>query len=200
MEDELTELLIGRSQRDEAPVKQRIWDACLILHARSERYERLVGGPDIDNKIRLERQHRFKVCRITAPGNAPNFRPPADVRQHVSALFWTVGSTGASVYSRMAAGGPAGNTRSTRACIGTDRPALSSTIAARALPGISRHHLPIITAEALMTAQASSPTRRLRSATASLVIEDVTMTPPPISMRTWDVVAPFATSTIFPLS
>src|SRR5262245_29228503 len=65
---------------------------------------------------------------------------------------------------------------------------------------VKPHHLPIITSEALMTAQASSPARRLRSATASLVMEDVTMTPPPISMRIWDVVAPFATSTIFPLS
>jgi len=66
---------------------------CLFDPARAQRaIRRLVGGPDIDNKIRLERQHRFKVCRITAPGNAPNFRPPADVRQHVSALFWTVGA------------------------------------------------------------------------------------------------------------
>jgi len=60
--------------------------------------------------------------------------------------------------------------------------------------------LPIITSDALMTAQASSPFLRARSATASLVIEDVTMTPPPMSMRIWEVVAPFTTSTILPLS
>src|ERR1019366_6205105 len=61
-----------------------------------------------------------------------------------------------------------------------------------------RRHLPIITSEALTTAQASSPFWRARSATASLVIEDVTMTLPPISTRTWEVVAPLTTSTIFP--
>src|SRR5262244_2948689 len=51
-----------------------------------------------------------------------------------------------------------------------------------------------------MTAQASSPVLRLRSATASFVIADVMTIPLPMSIRTWDVVAPFLTSTILPLS
>jgi hypothetical protein len=38
---------------------------------------------------------------------------------------------------------------------------------------VERHHLPIITSEALMTAQTSSPFASERSATASLVIDDV---------------------------
>src|SRR5262249_1525513 len=59
---------------------------------------------------------------------------------------------------------------------------------------------PIMTSDALMTAQASSPVLRLRSATASFVIEDVMTIPLPMSIRTWDVVAPFLTSTILPLS
>src|SRR5580704_5125560 len=37
------------------------------------------------------------------------------------------------------------------------------------------------------------------SSTASLVIEAVTIWPPPISTRTWEVVAPFFTSTTVPL-
>src|SRR5262249_1480140 len=59
---------------------------------------------------------------------------------------------------------------------------------------------PIMTSDALMTAQASSPVLRLRSATASFVIEDVITIPLPMSIRTWDVVAPFLTSTILPLT
>src|SRR5262249_45454503 len=62
------------------------------------------------------------------------------------------------------------------------------------------HHTPIMTSDALMTAQASSPVLRLRSATASFVIADVMTIPLPISIRTWDVVAPFLTSRILPLS
>src|SRR5262245_29500321 len=65
---------------------------------------------------------------------------------------------------------------------------------------IVRHHTPIMTSDALMTAQASSPVLRLRSATASFVIAEVMTIPLPISIRTWDVVAPFLTSTILPLS
>src|SRR5262249_52791438 len=61
-------------------------------------------------------------------------------------------------------------------------------------------HTPIMTSDALMTAQASSPVSRLRSATASFVIADVMTIPLPISIRTWDVVAPFLTSMILPLS
>src|SRR5262249_30081467 len=57
-----------------------------------------------------------------------------------------------------------------------------------------------MTSDALMTAQASSPVLRLRSATASFVIADVMTMPLPMSIRTWDVVAPFLTSTILPLS
>ena len=45
------------------------------------------------------------------------------------------------------------------------------------LAGLRRRYLPIITSDALMTAQASSPFCRARSATASLVIDAVTMTP-----------------------
>src|SRR5262249_55684608 len=61
-------------------------------------------------------------------------------------------------------------------------------------------HTPIMTSDALMTAQASSPVLRLRSATASFVIADVMMIPLPMWIRTWDVVAPFLTSRILPLS
>src|SRR5262249_47736156 len=62
------------------------------------------------------------------------------------------------------------------------------------------HHTPIMTSDALMTAQASSPALRLRSATASFVIADVMTVPLPMSILTCDVVAPFLTSTILPLS
>ena len=96
----------------------------------------------------------------------------------------------------------------------TPQRALSLTVAARAYRGASRLaerpvisarrlqdiHTPIMTSDALMTAQASSPALRLRSATASFVIADVMTIPLPISIRTWDVVVPFLTSTILPLS
>jgi len=48
------------------------------------------------------------------------------------------------------------------------------------------HHTPIMTSDALMTAQVSSPALRFRSATASFVIPDVMIIPLPISIRTWD--------------
>src|SRR5262249_34022326 len=200
--------LIGRGQRDEVPVKQGIGDAGLILHARSERYECLAGRPDIDNKVGLEREHCFKICRITAPGDAPDFRPPANVRQHVEALLRMVGSRPAeqqigrkriqqdgrwrtggkyTLDARRHRYGPSGTvhdgcrTRSIRYqqnCCQTPKESAS----------VEPHHLPTITSEALMTAQASSPALRSRSATASLVIEAVMMSPPPISMLTCDVV------------
>ncbi|MND09050.1 hypothetical protein D3C83_320970 [compost metagenome] len=46
-------------------------------------------------------------------------------------------------------------------------------------------------------AEAAMPTLSFNSSTASLVIEAVT-TAPPMSIVTWDVVAPFFTSTILP--
>src|SRR5262249_8582587 len=66
-----------------------------------------------------------------------------------------------------------------------------------AVPG---RHTPIMTSDALMTGQASSPALRLRSATASFVIADVMTIPLPMSTRIWDVVVPFLTSMILPLS
>src|SRR5262249_44759597 len=49
---------------------------------------------------------------------------------------------------------------------------------------VSRSHLPIITSDALIMAQASSPFWSPRSATASFVMDAVIVTPCPISMRT----------------
>ena len=49
-----------------------------------------------------------------------------------------------------------------------------------------------------MTTVTALPTLMPSSSTASLVIEEVTMLPP-ISTRTWEVVAPFLTSTTVPL-
>src|SRR6202000_1598335 len=64
--------------------------------------------------------------------------------------------------------------------------------------GVLRCYLPTITSEALMIAVAVSPTFSPRSSTASLVIEDVRITPLPISIRTWAVVWPFCTSLTVP--
>src|SRR5215831_14174893 len=58
----------------------------------------------------------------------------------------------------------------------------------------------MITSDALITAQASSPFLSPSSATASLVIDDVIATPCPISVSTCEVVAPFVTSTTLPFS
>src|SRR5262245_64694662 len=54
--------------------------------------------------------------------------------------------------------------------------------------GGQSHHFAIITSEALTTAKTSSPFAIARSSTASLVMDDVTMIPPPMSIRTWAVV------------
>src|SRR5262249_23910940 len=64
----------------------------------------------------------------------------------------------------------------------------------------ARSYFAIITWDALMIAQTSSPFVRPSSATASLVIADVTITPWPISTLTCEVVAPVITSMILPLS
>ena len=62
-----------------------------------------------------------------------------------------------------------------------------------------RRYLPIITSEALTTTVTVSPTASSRSSTASLVMEEVTMLPPPMSTRIWAVVWPLARLTIWPL-
>src|SRR5260221_9207768 len=57
----------------------------------------------------------------------------------------------------------------------------------------------IMTSEAFMTTVTWPLALMPKSSTASLVIEDVTICPLPISTRTCEVVAPFLTSTTVPL-
>ena len=57
-------------------------------------------------------------------------------------------------------------------------------------PGRHAAYFATITSDALITAIASSPTFSASSSIASLVIEEVTTTPWPISIRTWPVVSP----------
>src|ERR1700722_12867025 len=57
----------------------------------------------------------------------------------------------------------------------------------------------IMTAEAFTTTVTWPLALMPSSSTASLVIEEVTIWPPPISTRTCEVVAPFLTSTTVPL-
>src|SRR5262244_3482893 len=69
---------------------------------------------------------------------------------------------------------------------------------------LSRHghraqSLATMTSEALITAYAGSPAFRPSSSTASLVMDEVMMVPPPTSIFTWAVVAPRFTSRILPL-
>src|SRR6201986_4300697 len=56
-----------------------------------------------------------------------------------------------------------------------------------------------MTSEALITTVTCSFALRPSSSTASLVIDEVTTWPPPISTRICEVVAPFLTSTTVPL-
>ncbi len=60
-------------------------------------------------------------------------------------------------------------------------------------------YLATMTSDALMTAIASSPTFSDRSSIASLVMDEWTVTPLPMSMWTWPVVCPFWTRVIRPL-
>src|ERR1700736_5963494 len=57
----------------------------------------------------------------------------------------------------------------------------------------------IITSDALITTVTLPLALMPRSSTASLVIEEVTIWPPPISTRTCEVVAPFLTLMTVPL-
>src|SRR5262249_58849795 len=61
------------------------------------------------------------------------------------------------------------------------------------------YSLPTITSEALMMAAARSPFFSRSSRMASIVIEAVTIAPPPMSSFTWPVVAPRTTWTPRPL-
>src|SRR5262249_41564605 len=97
---------------------------------------------------------------------------------------------------RHRASGPVGHGRGTRQARRKQRGCESGPSRA----AIEQHHTPTMTSEALMTAHASSPFLRLRSATASLVIAALITMPWPMSMWTWEVVVPFLTSTILPLS
>src|SRR5262249_62401600 len=60
---------------------------------------------------------------------------------------------------------------------------------------VEQDQTPTMTSDALITAHASTPGLRPRSATASFVIEAVMTTPWPMSIRTCDVVTPGLTST-----
>ena len=43
-------------------------------------------------KIGLERDHAFEIGSVTPPGDAADFRPSANIRQHVGAFLRTVGT------------------------------------------------------------------------------------------------------------
>src|ERR1700691_3751812 len=67
-------------------------------------------------------------------------------------------------------------------------------------PNQPPHHFATITSDALMIAATASPGLSARSSTASLVIDAVTITPLPMSMRTWAVVWPFRASITRPFN
>src|SRR5262249_14692 len=192
----------------------------LLLHAVGERDVGRVHAADVEDEIGFEREHDFEIGRIAAPGDAPHFGPAADVGQEEFAFLRPVRTRPADEQvgreriekdrRRRARGkdgveggrhqdGAAGAVAHGRGLYapGCEQNGGESRNKRAAVPG---RHTPIMTSDALMTAQALSPTLRLRSATASFVMADVMTIPLPMSIRIWDVVVPFLTSMILPLS
>src|SRR6516162_9873222 len=218
--DQCAERAVAQRNALETAVEQCVGNARLLLHAVGERDVGRIHAADIEDEIGFEREHDFEIGGIAAPGDAAHFGPVADIGQEEFALLRPVGAWPADEQfgrervekdrgrwsrrkdaldtrrHRHGAAGAVGHARGARAPC--PQQARRETCNQRA--AIVGHHTPIMTSDALMTAQASSPVLRLRSATASFVIEDVMTMPLPISIRTWDVVAPFLTSTILPLS
>ena len=85
--DQFAERAIGRGGLVETAVEQRVGNAGLLLHAIGERNVGRVGVADVENEIGLERQHRFEIGGVAAPGEAADFRPGADVGQQELALL-----------------------------------------------------------------------------------------------------------------
>src|SRR5262249_48516236 len=156
----------------------------------------------------FEREHDFEIGGVAAPGDAANFGPAADVGQEQFAFLRPVRTGPAdeqfgrkriekdrrrrprrkdTLDARRHPHGAAGAIGHARGLYapGCEQDGGESRNKRASVPG---RHTPIITSDALMTAQASSPALRLRSATASFVIADVMTIPLPMSIRIWDVV------------
>src|SRR5271165_1105468 len=182
---------------------------CLLLHAVCERDIGGRRGADIEDQVRREPDDIFEIDRVAAPSEPAQFRqggitlrqerPRLDVdfpgpSQHLLGCDRIEGDRGRRPGRKdpphlvrdldPAAGGVGKGL-----CVNTPRrPCQRGERAGTEAEEAASPHLPTITSDALMTANASSPTLRARSSTASLVIDEVTMTPPPISMRTCAVV------------
>src|SRR5262249_4678064 len=218
--DQRAERAIAQRNALETAVEHRVGNARLLLHAVGERDIGRVHAADIEDEIAFDREHDFEFGGVAAPGDAAHFGPAADVGQQELAFLRPVGARPADEQlgrervekdrrrrscrkdaldtrrHRHGAAGAVGHARGAR----TRRRQQGRGETCDQCAATVGDHTPIMTSDALMTAQASSPVSRLRSATASFVIEDVMTMPLPMSIRTWDVVAPFLTSRILPLS
>ena len=67
---ERAQLAVGVGNGVEAAVEQRIGNAGLRLHALGQRHESGARRADVEDEIGLERDHRFQVGRVAAPGEA----------------------------------------------------------------------------------------------------------------------------------
>src|SRR6516162_10300683 len=218
--DQCAERAVAQRNALETAVEQCVGNTRLLLHAVGERDVGRVHAADVEDEIGFEREHDFEIGGVAAPGDAAHFGSAADVGQEEFAFLRPVGARPADEQfgrervekdrgrwsrrkdaldtrgRRHDAAGAVGHARGAR----TPRRQQGRSETCDQRAATVGHHTPIMTSDALMTAQASSPVLRLRSATASFVIEDVMTMPLPISIRTWDGVVPFLTSTILPLS
>src|ERR1700682_5037582 len=217
--DQLAERTVGLGNPGEAAIQQRIGNAGLLLYAVRERNEGGAGRSDVENEIGFEREYRFQIGGVAASGDAADFGPRANLGKHVGTLFRPIGARPsdqqircqrvkqdrrrrsggkhARYLCRNGHGTPRSIAHGLRGCVARRDQRLRQT---RDQGAAVDQSTPTITSLALITAVAVLPLASLSSSTASLVIEAVTMTPPPISIRIWDVVAPFTTSTMVPLS
>jgi hypothetical protein len=89
---EFAKLAIGCNHGIEATIEQRVGNAGLLLHAGRQRDEGRAGRAHIQDQVRFEREHDLEIGGVAAPGDRPNLRPAADVRQQEFAFLGTVGA------------------------------------------------------------------------------------------------------------
>ena len=85
--DQLAELLVGRRQRQDSAVEQRIGDAGLLLDCLRQCSVARRRRADVEYEIGLERDNVLKVGEVAAPGESADLRPRANRGQQERACF-----------------------------------------------------------------------------------------------------------------
>ena len=79
--DQLAEQAVGCRRGLEAAVEQRIGNAGLLLHPVGERHVGVGHVADVEDEIRLEREHGLDIGGVAAAGDPADLRAVADIGQ-----------------------------------------------------------------------------------------------------------------------